>query len=128
MEETQAAGRSGKLLVFAGKPSRLGQAGRLVRNSGVWIHHLYSQVWRNSPGGNGCSPPFSNPDNVSCSNVFVRSRWCGWWHLKRRWRHPCATRLIWIVALLVFIISGCTSKRASLEKRYAEARLLFKQG
>ena len=128
MEETQAAGRSGKLLVFAGKPSRLEQASRFIGNSGIWIHHLHSQVWRRSAGGNGCPPPFSNPDDVSCSNVFFRSRRGRWWNHRRRWRSPSATGLIWIVALLLFSILGCTDRRASLEKRYAEARLLFQQG
>ena len=33
-----------------------------------------------------------------------------------------------IIALLFFSITGCEDKRASLEKQYAEARLLFQQG
>ena len=36
--------------------------------------------------------------------------------------------VIGIIALLIFSITGCKDKRASLEKHYAEARLLFQQG
>ena len=47
----------------------------------------------------------------------------------RRWRwHVYASTLISIIALLIICITGCQDKRASLEKQYAEARLLFQQG
>jgi CHAT domain-containing protein len=43
-------------------------------------------------------------------------------------RHFYSPTLVPIILLLIFSITGCQSKRASLEKRYAEARLLFQQG
>jgi CHAT domain-containing protein/tetratricopeptide (TPR) repeat protein len=63
--------------------------------------------------------------------VFFRARIFGWWNYNRQWRNwkPFrAANVIWIVALLLFSITGCQDKRASLEKQYAEARLLFQQG
>ena len=39
-----------------------------------------------------------------------------------------ASNITWIIALLIFSIMGCKDKRASLEKQYTEARLLFQQG
>src|ERR1041385_2447233 len=124
MEQTQTAGRPRKLLVFSGKPSRLESSGRSVRNPGLWFHYLYSKIWGNSPGGNGGASSFANPDHVSRPNVFFRSRFV-WGRKHRRFY---ASYLIWIFALLVFSTTDCKDKRASLEKRYAEARLLFQQG
>jgi len=65
--------------------------------------------------------------------VFVRSRLLIGRNYNRRryrqwWRQFCASGLIAIIALPFISTIGCESKRASLEKRYAEARLLFQQG
>ncbi len=62
--------------------------------------------------------------HVSGADVLFRPR-----HVwGRKHRRFYASYLTWIFALLVFSITGCKDKRASLERRYAEARLLFQQG
>src|SRR6476646_7963787 len=124
MEETQTAGGPGRLLVLAGQPSRLEQASRFVRNSGLWLHHLYSQIRRHSSGGNGGASSFANVANVSGADVLFRPR-RGRWSKYRRFH---SSYLTWIIALLIFSVTGCKDKRASLEKQYTEARLLFQQG
>ncbi len=132
MEETQTAGGPGKLLVLPGKPSRLESARRFVRNSGLWLHHLYSKIRRHSSGGNGSTSSFADVADVPGADVLIRTRHLRWWNC-RRWRYrrhrlSRASRLIAIIALMLISTIGCESKRASLEKRYAEARLLFQQG
>jgi CHAT domain-containing protein len=56
--------------------------------------------------------------------VFLGTRRGRW---SKHWRFY-ASNLTWIFALLIFSITGCKDKRASLEKQYTEARLLFQQG
>src|SRR5712672_2145787 len=124
MEETQAAGGPGKLLVLAGKPSRLESAGWFVRNLGLRLYYLYSQIRSHSSRGNGSASPFANTANVSGADVLVRTRRGRWPHGRRLY----ASSLVPIITLLIFSITGCQDKRASLEKQYAEARLLFQQG
>ena len=106
---------------------------RFVRNSGIWLHHLYSQIRGHSSGGNGSASSFADATNVPGADVLFRARHLRWWNRiwwrYRRWHRPfCTSRLIAIIALLLVSTIGCESKRASLEKRYAEARLLFQQG
>jgi CHAT domain-containing protein len=56
--------------------------------------------------------------------VLFRTRRGRWPHGRRLY----ASSLVPIITLLIFSITGCQDKRASLEKQYAEARLLFQQG
>jgi CHAT domain-containing protein len=56
--------------------------------------------------------------------VLFRTRHVRWWNN----RDFYASALVPIIAVLIFSITGCQNKRASLAKRYAEARLLFQQG
>jgi len=56
--------------------------------------------------------------------VLFRAR-RGRWSKYRRFH---SSYLTWIIALLIFSVTGCKDKRASLEKQYTEARLLFQQG
>src|SRR3954469_9156955 len=121
MEENRAARRPGELLVLAGKPSQLEW---LVRNSGFRLHYLYSQIRRNSSGGNGSASSFANAADVQGTNVLVRTRHLRWWN---KWYWISAPALTTIVVLLFFSVTGCESKRVSLERRYDEARLLFQQ-
>jgi CHAT domain-containing protein len=124
MEETQTPGGPGRLLVLTGKPSRLESARRFLRNLGFRLHYLYSKIRSHSPGGNGGASSFPNAANVPRADVLLRSR-------HYRWRHDryfYTPNLVPIIAILIFGITGCHDKRASLEKRYAEARLLFQQG
>ena len=128
MEETQTPGGPGKLLVLPGKPSRLESASRFVRNPGIWLHHLYSKIRSHSSGGNGSASSFANAADVPGADVLVRTRHLRWWNYNGGGLDPAPPHLISIIALLFFSITGCKDKRASLEKRYAEARLLFQQG
>src|SRR5579864_6622106 len=124
MEETQTSGGPGRLLVLTGKRSRLESARRFVRNPGLWLHYLYSKIWGHSPGGNGSASSFANSANVPGADVLLRTRHFGWWNNRGFY----STALVPVIAVLVFGITGCESKRASLEKQYAEARLLFQEG
>jgi len=124
MEETQTPRGPGRLLVLTGKRSRLESASRFLRNPGVWLHYLYSKVWGDSSRGNGGASSFPNAADVQGTDVFLRAR-------NLRWsdrRHYYSPTLVSLIALLTFSITGCENKRASLEKQYAEARLLFQQG
>jgi CHAT domain-containing protein len=58
--------------------------------------------------------------------VLLRSRYCWWWNHKRWWHY--SSSLIAIIALTFFNLTSCKNGRASLEKQYAEARLLFQKG
>ena len=66
-------------------------------------------------------------EDVSRADVFVRSWRIRRWHDQRR---HCSARLaLPLVFLALLCISGCQGNtRASLEKKYAEARLQFLQG
>jgi CHAT domain-containing protein/Tfp pilus assembly protein PilF len=56
--------------------------------------------------------------------VFLRTRHLGWPNGRRFY----ASSLVPIIAVLIFCSIGCRDRRASLERRYTEARLLFQQG
>ena len=88
----QTAGGPGKLLVLAGQPSRLEQAGRFVRNPGIWLHHLYSKIRGHSPGGNDSASSFANAADVPGADVLVRTRHGRWWN-HNRWRRYYASGL-----------------------------------
>jgi tetratricopeptide (TPR) repeat protein len=124
MEETQTPGGPRKLLVLPGQPPRLECASRSIRNPGIWFHYLYSQVRSHSPGGNGSTSSFPDVANVPGPNVFLRTRHLGWPNGRRFY----ASSLVPIIAVLIFCSIGCRHRRASLERRYTEARLLFQQG
>ena len=49
-------------------------AGRFVRNSGLWLHHLYSQIRCHSSGGNGSASSFANVADVPGADVLFRTR------------------------------------------------------
>ncbi|HEY2363562.1 MAG TPA: CHAT domain-containing protein [Candidatus Angelobacter sp.] len=57
--------------------------------------------------------------------MLVRTRHHRW---RNKWYWISSPALTTIAVLLFFSITGCESKRVSLEKQYAEARLLFQQG
>src|ERR1043166_9495087 len=130
MAEHQASGGSGKLLVLTGKRSQVEWS---FRNPGIWLHPLYPKIWSHSSGGNVSASSFANASNVPGADVLVRTWHIRWWNYNR-WRYwrgdrPfCTSSLIAIIALLLVSTIGCDSKRASLDKRYVEARLLFQQG
>jgi tetratricopeptide (TPR) repeat protein len=90
----------------------------------IWFHHMYSQIRRYSSRGNDSASSFANAANVPSTDVLVRTRRGGGW----KYRGGYSSSLVPILALLIFSITGCKDKRASLEKQYAEARLLFQQG
>src|SRR5436305_1389472 len=125
--KNQAGGRSGKLLVLGGQPSRFKQRNWHVRTSGFWLNHLYSQVWGYSPGRNGCASPFANPQNVSRADVFF---WSWDWRRRylKRWLYSATLGSSLVVLALLSTVGCKTTGRGSLEKRYSEARLQLQRG
>src|SRR5438445_11392507 len=117
MEETQAAGGPGRLLVLTGKRFRLESTRWFIRNPGLWFHHLYSQIRRHSPGRDGGASSFANVADVPGADVLFRSRHHRW---RNNWNWICAPALAVIIFLLFINITGCDAKRASLESQYAE--------
>src|SRR5258708_8363307 len=130
MEETRdsTCGQRG-LQVLRCQSPRSEQADRTDGAGGLWLNHLHPQVWCDTAGGDDGAQTFPYTANVPRADVLLGARRSRR-RSRLRQRRSASPRLAWIaLSLGLLSLAGCKDhQRASLEKRYAEARLQFQQG